>query len=144
NREQRAGRQDLAAAAAATGAIMGLSGVSSKAIGIAAAAFGLASSLFEAQVNSVLFTIEPSALRNVALQGRKWYLEKQLNINGIKSRPDMLIALQGYLAQCSPAALEANINNAASGAPSVVSPIPDVAEKAAALAAPSSTTLAPP
>jgi len=54
-----------------------------------------------------------------------------------------LIALQGYLTQCSPAALEANINNAASGAPSVVSPVPGVAEKAAALAAPSSTILAP-
>jgi hypothetical protein len=144
NREQRAGRQDLAAAAAAAGAIMGLSGVSSKAIGIAAAAFGLASSWFEASVNSVLFTIEPSALRNVALQGRQKYLDdlKQKNVK-INSRPDTLIALQGYLTQCSPAALEANINNAASGAPSVVSPVPGVAEKAAALAAPSSTILAP-
>ena len=70
NREQRAGRQDLAAAAAATGAIMGLSGVSVKAIAITAAAFGLASSLFDASVNSVLFTIEPSALRYVALRGQ--------------------------------------------------------------------------
>ena len=76
NREQRAGRQDLAAAAAATGAIMGLSGASAKALAITAAAFGLATSLFDASVNSVLFTIEPSALRNVALQGRKNYLEQ--------------------------------------------------------------------
>jgi hypothetical protein len=145
NREQRAGRQDLAAAAAAAGAIMGLSGVSSKAIGIAAAAFGLASSWYEASVNSVLFTIEPSALRNVVLQGRQKYLDdlKQKNVK-INSRPDMLIVLQGYPTQCSPAAFEANINNAASGAPSVVSSMPGVAEKAAALAAPSSTTLAPP
>jgi hypothetical protein len=143
NRVQRAGRQDLAAAAAAAGAIMGLTGVSSKAIGITAAAFGLASGLFEAHVNSVLFTIEPSALRNVALQGLKRYFE-QLDLSKITSRPDTLIALQGYLTQCSPAALEANINNAASGAPSVVSPVPGEAEKAAALAAPSSTALAPP
>src|SRR5438128_1927330 len=42
NREQRAGRQDLAAAAAASGAIMGLSGASATAIAITAAAFGLA------------------------------------------------------------------------------------------------------
>jgi hypothetical protein len=145
NREQRAGRQDLAAAAAATGAIMGLSHASAKALAITAAAFGLASSLFDASVNSVLFTIDPSALRNVALQGRKKYLDDLKNNNvKIDTRPDMLIVLQGYLTQCSPAALEANINNAASGAPSVVSPLPGVAEKAAALAAPSSTTLAPP
>jgi hypothetical protein len=143
NREQRAGRQDLAAAAAATGAIMGLSGVSVKAIAITAAAFGLASSLFDASVNSVLFTIEPSALRNVALQGRKYYLEK-LDINKVTTRPDMLIVLQGYLAQCSPAAIEANINNAAAGSLSVSLPNPIEAEKAATLAAPGATSLLQP
>ncbi len=61
NRVQRAGRQDLEAAAAATAAVMGISGVGAKAIAITAAAFGLATSLFDASVNSVLFTIEPSA-----------------------------------------------------------------------------------
>jgi hypothetical protein len=138
NREQRAGRQDLAAAAAATGAIMGLSGASAKALAITAAAFGLATNLFDASVNSVLFTIEPSALRNVALQGRKNYLEQLAKLK-INSRPDMLIALQGYLTQCSPAAIEANINNAASGAPSVS--VPGDAPKAAALAAPGTALL---
>jgi hypothetical protein len=140
NREQRAGRQDLAAAAAATGAIMGLSGVSVKAIAITAAAFGLASSLFDASVNSVLFTIEPSALRNVALRGRTYYLSK-VDVNKIKSRPDMLIALQGYLAQCSPAAIEANINNAAAGSLSVSSLDEGKAGEAAALAAPATVLL---
>jgi hypothetical protein len=142
NREQRAGRQDLAAAAAATGAIMGLSGASAKALAITAAAFGLATSLFDASVNSVLFTIDPSALRNVALQGRRNYLEQLKNLK-INTRPDMLIALQGYLTQCSPAAIEANINNAASGAPSVVTPSPDnsTARNAAALAAPGTALL---
>jgi len=138
NREQQAGRQDLAAAAAATGAIMGLSGVSVKAIAITAAAFGLATSLFDASVNSVLFTIEPSALRNVALQGRINYLV-DLRQRRIDTRPDMLIALQGYLTQCSPAAIEANINNAASGAPSVA--VASEAPAAAALAAPATTLL---
>src|SRR6516162_440578 len=84
NREQRAGRQDLAAAAAATGAIMGIAGASAKALAITAASFGLASSLFDASVNSVLFTIEPSALRNVALQGRQSYLA-QLDPSKVKS-----------------------------------------------------------
>ena len=143
NREQRAGRQDLAAAAAATGAIMGLSHASAKALAITAAAFGLTSSLLDASVNSVLFTIEPSALRNVALKGRKYYLEN-LDVNKVNSRPDMLIVLQGYLAQCSPAAIEANINNAAAGSLSVSLPEPRDAEKAAALAAPGATSLLQP
>ena len=143
NREQRAGRQDLAAAAAATGAIMGLSGVSVKAIAITAAAFGLASSLFDASVNSVLFTIEPSALRYVALRGQKFYLDN-LDIDKIKTRPDMLLALRGYLAQCSPAAIEANINNAAAGSHSVSLPQPDKAAEAALLAAPGAATLLQP
>jgi hypothetical protein len=143
NREQRAGRQDLAAAAAATGAIIGISGASAKALAITAAAFGLASSLFDASVNSVLFTIEPSALRNVALQGRKNYLDDLTNNNvQINTRPDMLIVLQGYLTQCSPAAIEANINNAASGSPfAVTNPDKDKAQDAAVLAAPGTALL---
>jgi hypothetical protein len=143
NREQRAGRQDLAAAAAATGAIMGIAGASAKALAITAASFGLASSLFDANVNSVLFTIEPSALRYVALQGRQQYLDSLRKNNvEINSRPDMLIALQGYLTQCSPAAIEANINNAASGAPSVVTLTPGVTS-AALLAAPATALIVP-
>lgn len=90
NRVQRAGRQDLEAAAAATAAVMGISGVGAKAIAITAAAFGLATSLFDASVNSVLFTIEPSALRNVALKGRTYYL-KALDLDKINSRPGMLM-----------------------------------------------------
>jgi hypothetical protein len=140
NREQHALHQDLAAAAGATGAIMGIAGASAKALAITAAAFGLSNALFEAHVNSVLFTIEPSALRNVAQQGLHNYL-KSIDESKILSRPDTLIALQGYLTQCSPAAIEANINNAASGAPSVVSSNPDVAEKSAALAAPGSAVV---
>jgi hypothetical protein len=122
---------------------MGLAGASVEAIAITAAAFGLSNSLFEAHVNSILFTIEPSALRNVAQQGLQNYL-KRIDEAKIVSRPDTLIALQGYLTQCSPAAIEANINNAASGAPSVVSSDTVIAQKAAALAAPSSAILAPP
>jgi hypothetical protein len=140
NREQHAFHQDLAATAGATGAIMGLGGASATAIAITAAAFGLSNSLFEASVNSILFTIEPSALRNVAQQGLQNYLTR-IDEAKILSRPDTLIALQGYLTQCSPAAIEANINNAASGAPSVVSSNQNVAEKSAGLAAPGSAVV---
>ena len=138
NREQRAARQGLTAIGAATAAIMGLAGTAAIPIAITAAAFGLSASLFDAGVNSVLFTIEPSALRNIALQGRKNYLDA-LDLSKINSRPRMMIYLQGYLTQCSPAAIEANINNAASGADSVSSTTPGVARKAAILAEPATT-----
>lgn len=143
NREQRANRQGLIALAAGAGAIMGLAGVTTTAIAITAAAFGLSGALFDAGVNSVLFTIEPSALRNVALRGREAYLDdlKEQNVQ-INTRPRMLIAVQGYLSQCSPAAIEANINNAASGAPSVASVDKSTRRQAAGLAAPALSTMA--
>jgi hypothetical protein len=129
NREQRAARQGLSAVNAATAGILGLTGVAGPAVSIVATAFGLAGSLFDAGVNSVLFEIEPSALRNVAVQGRARFLqdlEQQQARRGapFNTRPDVMIALQGYLTQCSPAAIEANINNAASGSPNVVTTPP--------------------
>ena len=124
NREQRAARQDLLATGATTSAIMGLTGVGGVPIAIVATAFGLAGSLFDAGVGSVLFQVEPSALRNIVNQGRQAYLDglaqRTNNFTAINTRPDMMIGLQGYLTQCSPAAIEANINNAANGSPFAV------------------------
>ena len=142
NREQRANRQGLTAIGAGTAAIMGLSGVAGAAIAITAVAFGLATNLFDAGVNSVLFTIEPSALRNIVLKGREAYLDKLAKDKvEINTRPRMMIAVQGYLSQCTPAAIEANINNAASGAASVASNDPKTAQQAAGLSAPSLSTM---
>ena len=93
NRDQRAVRQGLTATGAATASILGLAGVAAMPIAITAVAFGLSASLFDAGVNSVLFTIEPSALRNVVLQGRKKYLET-VDLKAIDTRPQMLIVLQ--------------------------------------------------
>lgn len=142
NRQQRANRQGLTAIAASAGAIMGLAGVTTTAIAITAAAFGLSASLFDASVNSVLFTIEPSALRNVVLRGRQSFLDKLVvDKVQIDTRPRAMIAVQGYLNQCSPAAIEANINNAASGSPSVASTNDDISQRAAGLSAPSLSTM---
>ncbi len=142
NRNQRALRQGLTAVGATTATILGLAGVAAPPIAIVAAAFGLSASLFDAGVNSVLFTIEPSALRHVALRGRQGYLDDlKTRMNDIDNRPSMLIALQGYLVQCSPSTIEANVNNAASGAPSVVSTNKDVSRDQAILGSPSQTLL---
>ena len=142
NREQRANRQGLIAIAAGAGAIMGLAGVTTTAMAITAAAFGLTGSLFDAGVNSVLFSIEPSALRNIVLKGRESYLDKLVKDKiKIDTRPRMLNTVQGYLVQCSPSAIEANINAAASGAPSVASTNKDVSQEAAGRSAPSLATM---
>ena len=140
DRRTQAVRQGLTATGAATATILGLASVAAAPIAITAAAFGLSASLYDAGTNSVLFTVEPSALRNVVLRGRKGYIDS-LDLSKIDSRPRMMIALQGYLSQCSPAAIEANVNNAASGADSVASTNPAVSARAAALAAPAATLI---
>ncbi len=138
NREQRAGRQILTAAGAGTAAIMGLTGSPGISIALVAAAFGLAANVFDAGVNSVLFTISPTAVRAVAAKGRVVYLSG-VSVEKVNSRPMMMSVVQGYLSQCTPAAIEANIDNAATGAPSVASSDAKIALQAARLGAPSSS-----
>lgn len=141
NREQRAGRQILTAAGAGTAAILGITGAAGATVALVAAAFGLAANVFDAGANSVLFTVSPTAIRAVAARGRQAYLES-IRWDRVTSRPRMMMVVQGYLAQCTPAAIEANIDNAATGAPSVSNI--DTAIKAAALASPSSSVLQDP
>lgn len=137
NREQRAGRQILTAAGAGTAAIMGLTGAAGVSIALVAAAFGLAANVFDAGVNSVLFTISPAAVRAISAKGRQVYI-KNIKWETVDSRPAMMSVLQVYLSQCTPASIEANIDNAATGAPSVVSNDPATALNATMAGAPSS------
>lgn len=141
NREQRAGRQILTAAGAGTAAILGLTGAAGVTIALVAASFGLAASVFDAGVNSVLFTVSPTAIRAVAARGRQAYIES-IRWDRVTSRPRMMMVVQGYLAQCTPAAIEANIDNAATGAPSVSNV--GTAIRAAALASPASSVVQDP
>jgi hypothetical protein len=141
NREQRAGRQILTATGAGTAAILGITGAAGTTIALVAAAFGLAANIFDAGADSVLYTISPTAVRAVAAKGRQAYLAG-IKWEAIDTRPRMMMVVQGYLAQCTPAAIEANIDNAATGAPSVANV--DTALKAAALAAPASAVVQDP
>jgi hypothetical protein len=141
NAQQKAARQGLLAATATTGVIMGLAGAGTMAIGIAAAALGLSAALFEASTNSVLFSVEASAVRNVVQESRSRFATV-MAANPPTTRPDTMIALRGYLSLCTPAVIEANINNSANGSRnSVVTPDEKAGVAAAALAAPA---LAPP
>ncbi|HJQ60560.1 MAG TPA: hypothetical protein VJ890_26890 [Vineibacter sp.] len=143
NRGQQAVRRGLTATAATTGTILAIANAGATAFGIVTAAFGLSASLFDAGANSVLFTIEPSALRNVVLEGRSKYASV-MAANPPTTRPDTMIQLQGYLAQCSPAAIEANINNAANGSRNAVThPDPALSLNAARLAGPAIATGTP-
>lgn len=114
NRQPQASRPGLIAAAAASAAILGPAGVTTTAIAVTAVAFGLSASVFDASASSVLFTIEASALRNIVQRAHELYLARiakdKITIN---SRPRLMAALQGYLRQCSPAAIEASLNSAA-------------------------------
>jgi hypothetical protein len=138
NREQRAGRQILTAAGAGTAAIMGITGAPGVSVALVAAAFGLAANVFDAGVNSVLFTISPTAVRAIAAKGRQVYVAN-IKWETVNSRPMMMSVVQTYLSQCTPAAIEANIDNAATGAPSVASSDARIALQAAMAAAPSSS-----
>jgi hypothetical protein len=141
NAQQKAARQGLLAATATTGVIMGLAGAGTMAIGITAAALGLSAALFEASTNSVLFSVEASAVRNVVQESRSRFAAV-MEANPPKTRPDTMIALRGYLSLCTPAVIEANINNSANGSRnSVVTPDEKAGIAAAAMAAPA---LAPP
>ena len=114
NREQRAIQQGLTATAATTAAILGLTGASGTAVGITAAALGLGSVLFEAVSNTVLFQLEPSAVRNIVRQASDAYKTAVFSQEHVyQSRPDAMLGLQGYLALCTPAAIEARVNEAA-------------------------------
>lgn len=141
NRDQRAGRQILTAAGAGTAAIMGITGAAGAAIAITAAAFGMAATVFDASTGSVLFTVSPVAVRAVANRGRQAFLEG-IKWEQVNSRPRMMMVVQGYLSQCTPAAIEANIDNAATGAPSVSNL--GTALQAAALASPASSVVQDP
>lgn len=143
NREQQGLRQGLTAAGAATAAILGITGAPGMAIALVAVSFGLAANLFDAGVDSVLFTIGPPAVRAVAAKGRQAFLAG-IVWDKVDTRPRMMMVVQGYLNQCTPAAIESNINNASTGAPSVASSSTDVALKAAAIAAPSASVVQDP
>jgi hypothetical protein len=139
NAQQKAGRQGLLAATATVGAIMGLAGATTVAIGITAAALGLSASLFEAGTNSLLFSIEASAVRNVVQEARSRYVVTMI-ANPPTTRPDTMISLRGYLSLCTPAVIEVNINNSANGSRNSVTSSNEAAGiDAAAMAAPALT-----
>jgi hypothetical protein len=115
DREQRALRQGLTATGATAATIMGLTATPAAPIAGTAAAFGFAATLFDANVNSVLFQLEPSAIRNIVIKSEDAYRETTTsNLAIYQSRPDVLLGLQGYLRLCTPAAIEYAINQAAS------------------------------
>ena len=114
SRQPQANRPGLIAVAATSGAILGPAGVTTTAIAITAVAFGLSASLFDASASSALFTLEASALRNIVQRGHELYLARIAKDKiAINSRPRVMTALQGYLRECSPAAIEASLNGAA-------------------------------
>jgi hypothetical protein len=114
DREQKALRQGLTATGATTATVLGLTLTPAAPIAITAAGFGLAASLFDADVNSVLFDLSPSGVRNIVVQSEDAYRDSVTSHADLyQSRSDALLALQGYLRLCTPAVIESAVNKAA-------------------------------
>jgi hypothetical protein len=141
DRKQRALRQGLTATGAAAATILGLTHTPAAPIAITAAAFGLGASLFDADVNSVLFQLAPSGVRNIVIQAQDAYRDGVTSKPSLyQSRVDALLALQGYLRLCTPAAIEAAVNQAAATtqftakAPTANDPAPSLQQTSSAAA----------
>jgi hypothetical protein len=104
---------NLNATQSASVAIMGLALAAQKSIGIVGTAFGLAASLFDTTVNSVLFQLPPASVVSVIDAQRDVYRSKETQANadwaGITNPIAVVKRLNEYIRYCTPAIIEANV-----------------------------------
>jgi hypothetical protein len=104
---------NLNATQSASVAIMGLALAAQKSIAIVATAFGLAASLFDTSVNSVLFQLPPASVVSVIDAQRDVYRSKETQANAGWSSINNPIAvanrLNEYIRYCTPPIIEANV-----------------------------------
>jgi hypothetical protein len=126
NRYRNATSQHLALTGGFTSSILGIAEASAKSIAITAAAFGFSSTAFDNLSGTVLFDLDPSAVKNLvdrsraqyraAVQARSNNLGKETATTAIAplatNRPDAMSLIQGYLSLCLPASIETQVNNA--------------------------------
>jgi hypothetical protein len=94
----------------ATTAILTASGAGGSAIGIVAAAFGLASNSF-ANVNSRLINeLDNSTIQSIVLNRQQRFRE-QLTLRDIADRPAAVYVLRSYLRICMPFTIETEVNS---------------------------------
>lgn len=104
---------DLVGTTAAT--LLNVFHATADAITATAAAFGLATQGIGNASEGILFSVEPSGIRKIVERAQARYrAEVERNPGLYNSRPAAFAAIQGYLALCLPAAIEAQINESVS------------------------------
>jgi hypothetical protein len=102
--------KQLHTTAAATAAIMGLTGVGATPIAIVATAFGFAQDSFVNFSSRLITEIDHSVIQAVVLDNQNVYRAKLATIQ-IDNRPAALYLLRNYLRICMPFSIEMSINN---------------------------------
>jgi peptidoglycan hydrolase-like protein with peptidoglycan-binding domain len=106
-------KSGVALTGASAAAAMGILGAAAEAVALTATAFGLTTALIDVGANTVLYNIEPSAVRSALERAQAAYRDELARrANLYDNQAAVLAAVQGYLALCLPASLETTINTA--------------------------------
>jgi len=113
DREQNALARGVSLVGTTASSIMGVAGSSAKALAVVASAFGLTSEGLSIARESVLYKIDPAAIRILISEAQAQYKAAVKTNRGVyTSRSAAMSGLQGYLALCLPATLESAVNTA--------------------------------
>lgn len=104
-------KSGLALTGATAASALALLNAATTTVALTAASFGLTGGLIDVGANSVLYSIEPSAVR-VALKRAQAAYRNDLSTKTITSQGAAIAAAQGYLSLCLPPALETLVNTA--------------------------------
>lgn len=112
DKNRRAALANLTSIQSATVAIMGLAIAAQKAIGIAGVAFGLAASLFDTTISSVLYQLPPASVVSV-MNAQRDLLRAQETVSNpnwtnIQTQTAAANRLNEYIRYCTPVIIEAS------------------------------------
>jgi hypothetical protein len=117
DRGRDATKSNLSAIGGAAAPAMQILKASAESISLTAAAFGLTGTLLDTSSNSILYSIEPSAIKTLLDDAQAAYYSKisdEFKENGTstryRSQASALLVVQGYLSLCLPYTLETLIN----------------------------------
>lgn len=116
-------RNQIAAVGTTTGAILGVTGVTTQAIAITAAAFGLASQITENATASLLYAMDPSDIQDlVRNQSQAYRMGVAAQRANYVSQNAAMDAVRGYLNLCLPVSIEAQVKAAVKNTAYIATP----------------------
>ena len=98
---------------AGTASALGVAQAAARDIALVALAFGITAQTVEVLSSSILYKIDPAAVKSLVDASQAIYLQSIEDIR-YTSRPKAVLAIQGYLNLCLPATLEAQVMAAVS------------------------------